>query len=97
MAKHHSPASRFAKQKAMAKDRPSIQNDEQYEALREEGMSKQKAARIANTPDAGKKGGKAKDYEDRSKQELYEQAQKVGIEGRSKMSKQELIDALRNN
>ncbi|WP_342667619.1 DUF7218 family protein [Algoriphagus vanfongensis] len=37
---------------------PSIKNDEQYEALREQGMSKQKAARIANDPNSGKKGGK---------------------------------------
>ena len=35
----------------MGKDHgPSIQDDERYEALREEGMSKEKAARIANTP-----------------------------------------------
>ncbi|MGB3800680.1 MAG: Rho termination factor N-terminal domain-containing protein [Lewinella sp.] len=82
----------------MAKDHgPSVKNDEQYEALREDGMSKQKAARIANTPDAGKKGGQAGDYADRTKKELYDQAKKVGIEGRSKMSKQELIEALRNN
>lgn len=82
----------------MAKNHgPSIKDDEQYEALRDEGMSKQKAARIANTPDAGEKGGHAERYEERTKKELYEQAKKVGIEGRSQMSKGELIEALRNN
>ncbi|WP_420458766.1 DUF7218 family protein [Neolewinella sp.] len=82
----------------MAKDHgPTIKDDDKYEALRDEGMSKQKAARIANTPDAGKKGGKASNYEDRTKQELYDEAKQIGIEGRSKMSKSELIEALRNN
>ena len=82
----------------MAKDHgPSIKNDEQYEKLLEEGMSKEKAARIANTPDSGKKGGKAEKYEDRTKEELYEQAKKVGIDGRSDMNKEELIKALRNH
>jgi len=57
----------------------------------------QKAARIANTEDAGEKGGHATPYEERTKKELYELAQKVGIEGRSRMSKDELIEALRNN
>ncbi|MDR7131051.1 hypothetical protein J2X69_003410 [Algoriphagus sp. 4150] len=82
----------------MTKDHgPSIKNDEKYEALRKDGMSKTKAARIANTPNSGKKGGKAKVYEERSKQELYDKAKQVGIEGRSKMTKQELISALRNS
>lgn len=36
----------------------SIKNDKQYEGLRKKGMSKQRAAKIANTPDASKKGGK---------------------------------------
>ncbi|XLS28510.1 Rho termination factor N-terminal domain-containing protein [Flavobacteriaceae bacterium M23B6Z8] len=78
-------------------DRPSIKNEEQYEALRDQGYSKEKAARIANTKNAGKKGGKASDYEDRTKEELYQQAKKIGIDGRSKMSKSELIEALRNH
>ena len=81
----------------MATQIPSVKNEEQYEALRDKGYSKEKSARIANTPDSGKKGGKAEKYEDRTKQDLYKQAQKVGIEGRSKMTKQELIKALRNN
>ena len=43
----------------MAKDHgPSIKDDKQYEGLRKKGMSKQRAAAIANTPDASEKGGK---------------------------------------
>lgn len=76
---------------------PRIKDEDKYEALRDKGYSKQKAARIANTPDSGKKGGKSPKYEEWTKEELYGQAKKVGIEGRSKMSKKELIHALRNN
>ena len=76
---------------------PQVKNEEQYEALRDKGYSKQKAARIANTPDSGSRGGKAKKYEEWTKKELYEQAAKVGIQGRSNMNKEELIYALRNN
>ena len=43
----------------MAKDHgPSIKDDKQYEGLRKKGMSKSRAAAIANTPDASSKGGK---------------------------------------
>ncbi len=76
---------------------PRIKNEAQYEALRDKGYSKQKAARIANTPDSGEKGGKSSTYEERTKKELYEQARKIDIPGRSSMSKEELIHALRNN
>lgn len=79
------------------KNNPQIKNEKQYEALREKGESKEKAARIANTPDSGKKGGKATKYEDRSRNDLLKKAKEVGIKGRSKMSKKELTDALRNH
>ena len=82
---------------AKPNDRPRIKNEAQYEALVDKGYSKEKAARIANTKDAGKKGGEASNYEERTKKELYEQAKDIGIEGRSKMTKNELISALRNN
>ena len=75
----------------------SIKNEAQYEALRDKGYSKEKSARIANSPDSGKKGGEAKPYEEWSKDELYDQAKNIGIDGRSKMNKGELIKALRNN
>ncbi len=74
-----------------------IKNEKQYEALRDKGYSKQKAARIANTPDSGEKGGNSQKYEEWTKKELSEKAKQVGIEGRSKMSKDQLIHALRNN
>jgi hypothetical protein len=84
----------------MAKDHgSSIKDDEQYERLREQGESKEKAARIANTDrsTAGKRGGSSPSYEDWSKDDLAQRAQEIGIEGRSTMDKGELVDALRNH
>ncbi|MGR3485775.1 MAG: DUF7218 family protein [Paracoccaceae bacterium] len=81
---------------------PQIKDDQAYEALRDEGASKEKAARIANAranPEMspGRKGGKARPYEERTKDDLYQQARDLGIEGRSRMSKSELIAALRDH
>jgi hypothetical protein len=84
----------------MTKDHgPQIKDDEQYEALREQGASKEKAARIANTDRsrAGRRGGKSPAYEDWTVDDLRERAADIGIEGRSDMNKSELIDALRNH
>lgn len=76
---------------------PSIKDKNQYETLRKEGMGKEKAARIANTgrTTAGRRGGSSPAYERWSKDQLYEKAREVGIEGRSGMTKDELISALR--
>jgi hypothetical protein len=41
----------------MPDKRPSVKNEKQYEALKDKGMSKERAARIANSPDASKHGG----------------------------------------
>lgn len=87
----------------MTKDHgTSIKDDEKFEALRDKGMSKEKAARISNAQanedmHPSSKGGKHPQYEDWSKDDLYKQALKVGIEGRSEMTKHELIEALRNH
>ncbi|TDE88130.1 Rho termination factor [Occultella glacieicola] len=82
---------------------PSVKDKELYEKLRDEGNSKEKSARIANEAagssrsKVGKRGGRAEDYEERTVGELRERAREIGIEGRSKMKKSELIDALRNH
>jgi hypothetical protein len=84
----------------LAKDHgSSVKDDRQYEALRKKGTSKEKAARIANSPrkKTAKKGGKAARYEDWSKSDLIDKAKQVGISGRSNMSKGELVRALRNH
>lgn len=75
-----------------------IKDEEQYEELKKQGMSKEKAARIANSgKEASQKGGKHKKYEKWTKDELYDKAEEVGIDGRSDMDKDELIKALRNH
>ena len=38
--------------------RPSVKNEKQYEALKDKGMSKERAARIANSPGSSSRGGK---------------------------------------
>ncbi len=82
---------------------PSIKDEEQYRALRRDGASKEKAARIANASAAtsrsstGRKGGRSSPYEEWSRDDLYAKAREVGIDGRSRMTKDELIDALRDH
>ncbi|GEL23884.1 hypothetical protein PSU4_28380 [Pseudonocardia sulfidoxydans NBRC 16205] len=81
----------------------SIKDEKTYEEIRKKGGSKEKAARIANASAAeGKKkvsarGGKAGSYDDMTKDELYDRAKKIGIDGRSSMSKSELEKALRDH
>ena len=42
----------------MPNTRPSVKNEKQYEALKDKGMSKERAAKIANSPNASSNGGK---------------------------------------
>ncbi len=80
----------------MAKDHgPGIKDDKLYEDLRRDGASKEKAARIANARAAGSLDHDSTRLEDRTKEQLMDEARKIGIEGRSTMTKDELVDAIR--
>lgn len=87
----------------MTKDHgPQVKDDATYEALRRQGASKEKAARIANARanphmHPSEKGGHAKPYDEWTLSELRVRAREIGIEGRSRMAKAALIDALRNH
>ncbi|KQY54382.1 MULTISPECIES: Rho termination factor N-terminal domain-containing protein [unclassified Nocardioides] len=82
---------------------PSVKDPELYEELRDEGASKEKSARIANKAAAssrskvGRKGGESGSYDDWTVADLRSRAKEIGIDGRSKMNKSELIKALRNH
>jgi hypothetical protein len=86
-----------------AKPGPSVKDDETYEALGQEGASKEKAARIANASAAqgrksvGKKGGKAGSYDDQTVDQLRKRAKQLGLSGYSGKKKSELISMLRNH
>jgi hypothetical protein len=63
----------------------NVKNEKQYEALKDKGMSKQRAAKIANTPDASEKGGKSsgsgKKNSDSSQGGTTAQKKKAGSKG----------------
>jgi hypothetical protein len=83
--------------------RAQIKDEKTYQKLRQSGESKEKSARIANAAvgssrsAVGKKGGKSPSYDDWTKKDLLDRAREIGIEGRSKMTKPQLIKALRNH
>jgi hypothetical protein len=81
----------------------NLKDPELYEELRNDGNSKQKAARISNAAAqrgrsaVGQKGGKSGDYEDWSVAQLRSKAKEIGLTGYSGKRKAELIAALRNS
>lgn len=81
----------------------SLKDPELYEELRDDGASKEKAARISNAAardgrkSVGGRGGKAEDYEDRTVDELRARAKELGIKGYSGKRKAELISMIRDH
>ena len=84
-------------------DDPSLKKPEMYEALRDQGASKEKAARISNAAAArgasevGRKGGESGSYEDWTVDDLRARAKELGISGYSGRRKADLVDLLRNH
>ncbi|MFF2051003.1 Rho termination factor N-terminal domain-containing protein [Leifsonia sp. NPDC058194] len=82
---------------------PQLKDEELYEKLRDEGDSKEKAARISNAAAArgrssvGRKGGESGSYDDWTVPDLKKRAKELGLTGYSKKTKAQLIDALRNH
>lgn len=82
---------------------PSIKDEKLYEELRDEGNSKEKAARISNAAAArgrssvGRSGGKSGSYEDWTVDHLRTRAKELGIKGYSDKNKSQLIGMLRNH
>lgn len=80
-----------------------IKDEHLYEKLRDEGNSKQKAARIANAAardgrdEVGERGGESGSYEDWTVDELKSRAKEIGLSGYSDQKKDELIKSLRNS
>lgn len=81
----------------------SVKKPKMYEDLRDEGASKEKAARISNAAanrgasSVAKKGGEAGSYDEWSVDDLRKRAKELGISGYSGKKKSELITMLRNH
>ena len=82
---------------------PSVKDEALYQDLRDEGASKEKAARIANAAAktsrsaVGRKGGSSPLYDEWTVKDLRQRARELGVDGRSSMTKSQLVDALRNH
>jgi hypothetical protein len=65
----------------MKEKRANVKNEKQYEALRDKGMSKERAARIANSPGASSRGGKSSSRSSSSQGGTTSQKKAAGRKG----------------
>ena len=88
-----------------SKKNPSLKKPDMYEDLREQGASKEKAARISNAAaqrgrsksSVAAKGGESGSYDDWTVADLRARAKELGLSNYSDKKKSELIEALRNH
>ncbi len=80
-----------------------LKDPKMYEDLREDGASKEKAARISNAAakegrsTVGRRGGESGSYTDWTVPELKDRARELGLHGYSDKRKGELIAMLRDH
>ncbi|HEY7693669.1 MAG TPA: hypothetical protein VH816_15140 [Gaiellaceae bacterium] len=65
----------------MPNKRANVKNEKQYEALKDKGMSKERAARIANSPGSSSRGGKSKSRSSSSQGGTTAQKKAAGRKG----------------
>ncbi|WBU38387.1 DUF7218 family protein [Homoserinibacter sp. YIM 151385] len=85
------------------KKNASLKDPELYEKLRDDGASKEKAARISNAAAAegrskvGERGGESASYEDWTVADLRSRAKELGLSGYSDARKADLVRMLRDH
>ena len=81
----------------------SLKDPELYEKLRDEGASKEKAARVSNAVArdggraVGRRGVQSSDYEDWTVERLRGRAKELGLSGYSGKRKAQLVELLRHH
>jgi hypothetical protein len=81
----------------------SLKDPKLYEELRDDGASKEKAARISNAAarqgrsTIGRKGGESGTYDDWTVSNLRKRAKELGLSGYSHKKKADLVSALTNH
>lgn len=99
----YTPAAQVEEEAMPGSTNSSLNDPELYESLRDDGASKEKAARISNAaanrgrPDVGRAGGLSGSYENWTVKDLRPRARELGLSNYSSKRKDELIEMLRTH